>query len=202
MKRISLFVLSAVTLAMAASLMIALVGANASPELSPDHVGLVVAYTPDQSITIVNKDGAEFTFTIAPDVKILPANLADQLGVGSYVTIISPNNPGNDGDVATGIVIHPQAPNGFTQPNPTETALPSETATAIATDTATETATVTETVTETETATPTEIGTEEVPTETATATATGTAAANPQAAAQSFIEWLAALFNQYLGSNG
>lgn len=203
MKKTSLFVLIALVFAMAASPVIA--RANASVERGTDHVGLVIAYTPNQSITIVNKDGAEFTFTIASDVKIVPKHRANLLGVGSYVTIISPNNPGNGGGVATGIVVHPQVPNGFPMPNVTDTPLPSATSTTAPTETMTESPTSTETststATETATATATETSTGEVPTETATATVTGTAA-TPQAVTQSFLQWLASLFNQFLSSNG
>lgn len=203
MKKTSIFVLIALALALAVSPVIA--RASASAERSTDHVGLVTAYTPNESITIMNKDGAEYTFTIASDVKIVPKNRAESLGVGSYVTIISPNNPGNGGSVATGIVVHPQVPNGFTMPDATDTPLPSATSTTVSAETMTESPTFTETATATSTATETTTATEtstgEVPTETATATATGTAA-NPQAVTQSFIQWLASLFNQFLGSNG
>jgi hypothetical protein len=200
MKKIRLFVFAALAIALLSIPMVA--QASSKPDQEVERVGLVVAYTPNESITIADRDGVQTTFAIAADVKILPKHRAAELVVGSYVTIISPNSA--DG-VATGIVIHPQVPNGFT--NATEPPLPSATSTSEPVETATESPTSTETPavteTETETATATATNTGEVPTDTATATstATGTAAANPQAAAQSFIEWLTLLFSQLTGSN-
>ncbi|MBI3169907.1 MAG: hypothetical protein HYZ22_15600 [Chloroflexi bacterium] len=203
MKKISLFVLIALAFALAASPVVALAGSNADPGV--ERVGYVIAYTPNESITIVDRDGSEFTFTLASELKVVPAHRADLLSVGSFVTIISPNNAGNGKGVATGIVIHPKVPNGFPIPTVTETPLPTVTSTAVPTETATESPTSTETPTATaiETTTATATSTGEVPTDTPTATGTVTATtANPQAAAQSFIQWLASIFNQFLNSNG
>jgi hypothetical protein len=187
MKKISLFVLIALALALVTNLTIAQASSNLDPEVQ--RVGLVVAYTPDESITIVDRNGNQFTFTLAPGLKLVPPHRADLLQVGAYVTIIAPNNVPGGKWIATGIVIHPKPPSSFPIPTftftplPTETALPSETptetptATEVVTEppTFTETPTATETVTETETSTATATVTEtETPTATATETATET----------------------------
>lgn len=74
------------------------------------RVGTVTAYTAGSSITIQDKDGNPFTFTITSDTKLLPAERADQLAVGSRVTIIAPRDPGTGGVTVKGIVIHPAKP--------------------------------------------------------------------------------------------
>lgn len=72
------------------------------------RVGQVTAYQPGVSITVQDNKGST-TFQIAPDVKILPAERADQLKEGARVTIISPSNASADPThpVAKGIVVHP-----------------------------------------------------------------------------------------------
>lgn len=74
------------------------------------RVGTVTAYTAGSSITIQDKDGNTFTFTITSDTKLLPAERADQLAVGSRVTIIAPRDPAGGGVTVKGIVIHPANP--------------------------------------------------------------------------------------------
>lgn len=72
------------------------------------RVGEVVAYTPGASITVQNKKGESTTFTITETTVLLPADRADQLKVGSWVTVISPRDPSSSGTpVAMKIVIHP-----------------------------------------------------------------------------------------------
>jgi hypothetical protein len=71
------------------------------------RVGIVTAYTPGSSITIQAHDGNPYTFELADDLKILPKERADQLAVGSLVTIIAPRQPGSTDWVARGIVVHP-----------------------------------------------------------------------------------------------
>jgi hypothetical protein len=149
----------------------------------------------------VDKDGNPFTFSIAPNLKIVPAHRMDLLKVGAYVTIIAPNNVPGGKHIATGIVIHPQAPSSFPIPTFTFTPLP--------TNTATPTEAPTETVTATETSTETPTGSE-TPTETATVTPTATetpavtALSQPasQSVVQSFIHWLASLLRQLMSSRG
>ena len=210
MKKVKLFVFVALAFALLANQMVA--QASSILDSDKERVGLVVAYMPGESITIMSRDGSQSTFTIASDVKIVPKHRVDLLGVGSYVTIISPSsadasaNPGSVG-VATGIVVHPKVPNGFPMPNATETPLPSETPTVAPTETVTEpptsTETVTATVTETGTETATETSTEEVPAGTPTATETAAATVvNPQAVTQSFFNWLTSLFNEFLKTTG
>ena len=74
------------------------------------RVGIVTAYTPGASITIQDKDGNTFTFTITGEIKLLPPERADQLAVGSRVTIIAPRDPASGGVNVKGIVIHPVKP--------------------------------------------------------------------------------------------
>ena len=202
MKKISLFVLVALAFALLANFTVA--QASASPDPGVERVGFVVAYMPNEGITIVGRDGSQTTFTLAPDLKIVPKHRANLLNVGSFVTIISPanvNSFASENRIATGIVIHPQAPNGFPIPTFTSTPLPSATATETETPTAvvTETPTFTATVTVTETETPTETAT---PTSTGTVTTTTSTQVNTPSAVTSFVEWVASLFRQILTSNG
>ncbi len=76
------------------------------------RVGEVTAYQPGISITVKDKKG-DTIFTIDPRVKILPADRADQLQVGAWVTIISPTSARKDAfqPVAKGIVVHPEKGN-------------------------------------------------------------------------------------------
>lgn len=71
------------------------------------RVGTVTAYEAGKSITVEDAKGAS-TFEIAKDVKILPAERAGELQVGSRVTIICPRDPSGETLTATGIVVHPQ----------------------------------------------------------------------------------------------
>jgi len=74
------------------------------------RVGIVTAYTPGASITIQDKEGNAFTFTITGDIKLLPPERAGELAVGSRVTIIAPRDPVRGGVTVKGIVIHPAKP--------------------------------------------------------------------------------------------
>lgn len=74
------------------------------------RVGIVTAYTPNASITIQDKDGNTFTFTLSSETKLLPAERASELTVGSRVTIIAPRDPASGGVTVKGIVIHPAKP--------------------------------------------------------------------------------------------
>jgi hypothetical protein len=99
------------------------------------RVGIVIEYTPGESITIVAK-GNEYTFALTASTKILPDQRADQLDMGALVTIISRRDPAGGPLTAQGIVVHPAAASGGTPGTPTPTA----TATATPTPTATVTA--------------------------------------------------------------
>ncbi|MFT3894776.1 MAG: hypothetical protein QM730_24360 [Anaerolineales bacterium] len=68
MKKISLVVLIALTFALVTNLTLARAGSSSDAEVS--RVGYVIAYTPNENITIVDKDGSQFTFTLAPGLKI------------------------------------------------------------------------------------------------------------------------------------
>lgn len=188
MKKVSLFVLAVFVLAALANM----ASAQASPAADKEvqRVGLVLAYTPGESITILDKDGNEFTFELASQIKIVPAQRADMLGVGAYVTIIAPNNVPNDKHIAVGIVIHPKAPSGFPIPTATFTPLPTETLTPTETPTSTEP--LTETATATETATPTPTAESQ--------TGTRLPQIDASAAVTAVIDWLASLFRQILSA--
>jgi hypothetical protein len=212
MKKVSLILLIALALAMLTNM--AYVEASpASIESDKDvqRVGLVVAYTADQSITIMDRDGVQYTFTIAPNLKVVPPQRANMLGVGAYVTIIAPNNVPDGKSIATGIVIHPQPPASFPLPTAsftplptdtavsTETALPTEVASETLTETPTEVPSETPTTSETLTETPTSQGTAtETATPTETSGVTSLSQPNTRVAVTSFIEWLAGLFRQFL----
>ncbi len=71
------------------------------------RVGIVTAYSPGVSITIRAHDGVEYTFQLTADTKILPAERASQLAVGSLVTLIAPRDPASATPIAKGIVVHP-----------------------------------------------------------------------------------------------
>ena len=116
------------------------------------RVGTVTAYTPGQSITIEATDGNSYTFALSSDVKILPKDRADDLGVGSRVTIIAPRDPSTQIWTAIGIVVHPAGTGAGTGTPAPGTGTPTETPTA--TPMETETPTVTATATETPTPTP------------------------------------------------
>jgi hypothetical protein len=78
-----------------------------------EHVGLVIAYTSGESITIVSRDGELETFTLASPLRIVPANRAGLLGPGAFVTVQAPNNDPNNKQTAVGIVVHPDRPRNF-----------------------------------------------------------------------------------------
>jgi hypothetical protein len=74
------------------------------------RVGTVTEYTAGSSISIQDKDGNTFTFTLSAQTKLLPTERAGELTVGSRVTIIAPRDPASGGVNVTGIVIHPAKP--------------------------------------------------------------------------------------------
>jgi len=74
------------------------------------RVGIVTEYTAGNSITIQDKHGNSYTFAIAGETKLLPAERAGTLAVGSRVTIIAPRDPASGGTAVKGIVIHPAKP--------------------------------------------------------------------------------------------
>ena len=111
------------------------------------RVGTVTEYTPGVSITILAHDGNPYTFLLAANAKILPANRAGQLAIGSLVTIIAPHNVKTGVLLATGIVVHPAGSGSGAFPSLTPTHTTTVTATATPTETTIPTATPTVTAT-------------------------------------------------------
>jgi hypothetical protein len=105
------------------------------------HVGTVTDYQPGVSITLIDKWGNSWTYAVTADTKILPPERADQLKVGSRVTIIAPRNPADPTLVAKGIVVHPEQGDETETPSPTPSETPSPTPTETPTSTPTETPT-------------------------------------------------------------
>ena len=94
------------------------------------HVGIVTAYEARASITILAHDGNEYTFLITEDTKILPAERAEELAVGSRVNVISPRDVTGGPLTAKGIVVQsktdgdeetPETPEATPTPTPTPT---------------------------------------------------------------------------------
>lgn len=71
------------------------------------HVGTVTEYAAGSKITIQPKKGDPVTFTLTPQTKILPAERAGELAVGSRVTLIYGRNVSGDAPEVRGIVVHP-----------------------------------------------------------------------------------------------
>lgn len=82
------------------------------------RVGQVTEYTAGTSISILAHDGQTYTFQLAADVRILPAELADTLAVGSWVTVIASRDATQVEPVAAAIVIHPVGPHETETPEP------------------------------------------------------------------------------------
>lgn len=125
------------------------------------RVGVVTAYTPGESITVQAKDGNSSTFLLTANTKILPSHRADQLAVGSLVTVISRRDVTGGPLTAQGIVVHPQkqegdgvegsqTPESSPTPSPTPTDTPTPTPSPSPTPTSTPTMTATPTATETQ----------------------------------------------------
>jgi hypothetical protein len=177
-----------IALALIASLTLSQVNTVSAQNALP--VGVVVDYVPEQTITIADQQGSRHQYTLSSSLKILPPGRANLLAPGSFVTIIAPNSISNGKQVAVGIVIHPQVPNGWNVPSVSATPLSSANVTVTPTGTLLTTETVTGTPVGTATSTATAVGTV---TDTPTATATplgGTTTLDPA----SFIEWLKSLF--------
>ena len=169
------------------------------PQGTTSRVGLVIAYTPGDIITIMDRDGNQFTFTLAANLKIVPADRAAMLAPGAYVTIIAPNNVPNGKQIAVGIVIHPGVPNGFAKASSTSTAVPTQ-AVATATETALPTIPSIETLTPTATAegaataTATSAGsTSEIP-----AAGAASPGSSPQAQLASLLDVISSFLRQLL----
>lgn len=207
MRKTNILLIIALTLAMFASVTLTQIPVASAQEVPP--VGVVVAYVPGQSITIVDQSGMQHEYLLSPSLKILPPGSAISLAIGSFVTIIAPASLGDGKQTAVGIVVHPHIPIGWNvailsaTPLATGTAIASPTGTltsetptptgTLATDTATETPTASETATET----PPGVATfTDTPTPTATPGGGGTTIST-----NAFIEWLRDLFRQLLSSS-
>jgi hypothetical protein len=207
MRKLNILLVMALAVSMLA-ILVSQVGAVSAQEDQP--VGVVVAYIPGQSITIVDQHGIQTEYTISSTVKILPEGHSNTLGIGSFVTIIAPASIDHGKQIAVGIVVHPHVPGGWVIPTISATPLATSTAegtmtatpiSTLPTDTATETATATGTVIATDTATatdtPTAVGTF---TDTPTSTATPVSGGTTTISTNHLIDWLASLFRQLLTS--
>jgi len=205
MRKTNMLWIIALALTLVGSLIFSQVNTASAQNVPP--VGVVVDYVPGQSITITDQAGSQHEYMLSSLLKILPAGRANLITVGSFVTIIAPNSLSSGKQVAVGIVIHPQIPNGWKVLSLFATPIAPETA---GTFTATPTGTLltTESVTATSTATETPMDTATF-TETATATAVGNSTNTPTATplggtttldTTSFVEWLRSLFRQILSN--
>lgn len=203
MRKTNIFMMITITLALLAGAAFGQIKNVSAQNNGP--VGVVVAYVPGQSITIVDQQGNQSEFTLASSLRILPPGRGNSLAVGSFVTVIAPASLSAGKQIAVSIVVHPQVPNGWNIPSMSATPLP--TGTADGTQTATPTGTLlTETVTVTLTETPTNVATvtlTETPTPPMTPEPTFTAVETPTPTPPgggtgptniTFIEWLRSLF--------
>lgn len=207
MRKTNIVLIIALALAMVASLALNRVNTVAAQGNEP--VGVVIAYTLGQNITIVDHEGVQHQYQLSSSLMILPPGRSNTLAVGSFVTVIAPASSGNGTPVAVGIVVHPHVPPGWNV-SISPTAVDTETPQATSTPTAVGTESETSTPTAVETSTPTEtpiVGTTETATPTSTPvgteTAASTATATPTGGAttintNAIVEWLRALFHQLL----
>ena len=173
--------------------------ANAVSAQSDSPVGLVVAYTPGQSITIVDDKGFQSEYALDPFVKIQLSEKASPLGVGSFVTIKVPASISKEKQIVVGIVVHPAVPKGWKIPGWVATPLVKDAA--VPTNTlAAETSKVNETPTPvgTITATMTPAGTLTVTPLVKDTAPTDAKESGPALKANTFIEWLRSFFQQVL----
>ena len=191
MRKTKIFLMMAVTVALFASAAFGQINDAAAQKEGP--VGMVVAYIPGQSITILDEQGVQSEFMLDASLKILPTGKADSIAVGSFVTVIAPASLDKGKQIAVGIVVHPKVPEGWKgkAQAPSATPLTKEILTATPTGTlmsesetppGVETATTTAETTFTPTPTP--------PAKTPGGETTTTSNA--------FIEWLRSLFQQVL----
>jgi hypothetical protein len=197
MRKTNVLTVIAMILAVLTGLTLTQVGGVSAQGDAP--VGIVVAYTPGVSITIVDQKGNQIEFALASAVKIEPPDGEKSLKVGSYVTVIAPASISKGKQIAVGIVVHPdkklvtsatpwdkdllasQTPLVKDTPAPTEIPI-----------TATPKVGETPTAVESVTATPLETFT------TTLETTTNAKEAGKAVKSNSFIEWLKSLFRQVL----
>ena len=190
MRKTNIFLTMAVTLVLMAGVAFGQINDVAAQKEGP--VGIVVAYVPGQSITIMDQQGVQSEFMLDPSLKIVPPGSETSLTVGSFVTVIAPASLDKGKQIAVGLVVHPKVPDGWKPSDPSDkdlltSATPLVKNTAGPTDPA-----VTATPKVSETPTPAEFPTA-TPTPAPNANEDGTAADS-----NSFIEWLKSLFRQVL----
>lgn len=191
MRKVNFVVAISLVLALFAGLAFHQVSAVSAQGESP--VGVVVAYFPGVSITIVDVNGTQIEFKLDPSLKIEPADKAESLKVGSFVTIMAPASVDKTKKTAVGIVVHPKVPEGLKELLPTATPLVKNTPMPPE-PTLTATPKVSETPTPVASVSP-------APFETLTATATPGPVPKEDGttvSANAFIEWLRSLFVQVL----
>ena len=190
MRRIRVFLTMVSTLVLMAGVAFGQINDVSAQKEGP--VGIVVAYVPGQSITIMDQQGAQSEFVLDPALKIVPPGSENSLAVGSFVTVIAPASLDKGKQIAVGLVIHPKVPDGWKPSDPSDKdLLPSATPVVKNTAGPTDSA-VTATPKVSETPTPAEIPTA-TPTPAPNAKENGTAAKS-----NSFIEWLKSLFREVL----
>jgi hypothetical protein len=85
MRKINLLLIITLTLAIVASVTLRQVGTASAQAVPP--VGVVVAYVPAQSITIVDQQSTQHEYLLSTSVRILPPGGARSLGVGSFMIL-------------------------------------------------------------------------------------------------------------------
>ena len=198
MRKKNFFLMTAITLALFAGVAFGQVNDVAAQKEGP--VGIVVAYIPGQSITIVDQQGVQSEFMLDPSLKILPLGGEKTLTVGSFVTLIAPASLDKGKQVAVGIVIHPKVPDGWTKKVLAPSGTPQVKNTADATGTLSTdgskplmTETPTPSVPSDATITPTALEPSKM-----TPTATPLGGASTKVTNESFIQWLTSLIRQVL----
>lgn len=148
-------------------------------------MGVVLAYTPGVSITIVDQDGNQIEYALDANVKIESSSSEKFITVGSVVTIIAPASLDKGKQKVVGIMVHPEKELLPSEtPRVKDTALPTDVP-VTKTPKIGETPTLVGEVTTTPSATP--VVSEDMKQDDGT-----TEKANP------FIEWLRSLFQQVL----
>jgi len=205
MRKTNILPIIAMTLAVLASFAMNPTG-KAFAQASPP-VGVVIAYTPGESITILDESGKQHEYMISSTLKIDPATATNSIVVGSFVTIIAPASLSEGKEMAVGIVVHPKIPAGWktlalsATPAVKDTVKETYTPTPVGTLPATEKVEVPVTGTTTATTPETVTGKSvekliETPTPIAK-TAGGDKTVNTSA----FMDWLRSLLQQLLGTS-
>ncbi len=205
MRKTDILVIIALTLAVLASFAMNPTSKAFAQEVPA--VGIVVAYTPGESITIVDQSGNQREYMISSSLKIDPPEAANSITVGSFVTVITPASLSKGKEMAVGLVVHLKIPADWKTlalsaiPAVKGAAKETYTPTPVGTLPATEKVAVT--VTGTTTATTTETvsgkpGEKLIETPTPIAKSVG---GGKTVNTSTFIDWLRSLLQQLLGSS-